>query len=211
MDCLHLDMDLDSWWDGEDNSAISWMSDIQSKAVMDAPRYQGFVTSYDCKNEVKVMDSHLKPTSPKTPMGVFDLKTPTPLESAPAQKVQKKKTVRRKRTYTTAACPMCQKVFFRKYEMMRHLKATHLQMKPFHCDLCSSSFSRKAHLKLHMIKIHNVDAELHGKGSDLPAQQEVRLTEVDQSELIPVPIEEAAEVEEPTSQFPLFDQNFSWM
>eukprot|EP00189_Rhodosorus_marinus_P009724 CAMPEP_0184739404 /NCGR_PEP_ID=MMETSP0315-20130426/2274_1 /TAXON_ID=101924 /ORGANISM="Rhodosorus marinus, Strain UTEX LB 2760" /LENGTH=87 /DNA_ID=CAMNT_0027208173 /DNA_START=24 /DNA_END=283 /DNA_ORIENTATION=- len=87
-------MDLDSWWEGEEASAISWMSDMQSKAVMDAPRYQGFVTSYDCKDETKFgVDDHLGPTSAKVQMGVVEMKSAKPLESAPLQKAQKKKTV----------------------------------------------------------------------------------------------------------------------
>mmetsp|Transcript_5688 Transcript_5688/g.8016 ORF Transcript_5688/g.8016 Transcript_5688/m.8016 type:complete len:169 (-) Transcript_5688:335-841(-) len=64
--------------------------------------------------------------------------------------------MKKKRTYMNATCPICQNTFFRKYEMMRHLKSTHFQLRPFKCHLCSHGFSRKNHLKTHLTKIHGM-------------------------------------------------------
>ncbi|KAJ8907665.1 hypothetical protein NDN08_007774 [Rhodosorus marinus] len=62
-----------------------------------------------------------------------------------------------KRAYKGATCPVCMKQFFRKYEMTRHHKATHLQLKPFKCSACVKSFARKSHLGLHWNNIHRRD------------------------------------------------------
>mmetsp|Transcript_730 Transcript_730/g.2390 ORF Transcript_730/g.2390 Transcript_730/m.2390 type:complete len:192 (+) Transcript_730:117-692(+) len=85
----------------------------------------------------------------KLPTPEIDFGVETTSESS--KKDSKKK---RKRSYKTANCPVCKKNFFRKYEMMRHVKATHLQLKPFHCPTCPRTFARKSHLKLHWNNIH---------------------------------------------------------
>lgn len=62
-----------------------------------------------------------------------------------------------KQSHKGATCPVCMKQFFRKYEMTRHHKATHLQLKPFKCSACVKTFARKSHLALHWNNIHRRD------------------------------------------------------
>ncbi|KAJ8901422.1 hypothetical protein NDN08_007268 [Rhodosorus marinus] len=79
-----------------------------------------------------------------------------------------KKIGNKPRTYKQASCPICKKLFFRKYEMNRHVNATHLKMRPFECELCPSKFSRVSHLKSHTEKIH------HGRfDNQTPASKQV--------------------------------------
>lgn len=61
---------------------------------------------------------------------------------------------RRKRKYKEALCPVCHRTFFRKYEMLRHLKATHLHLKPYPCSVCPKSFARNSHRILHWNNMH---------------------------------------------------------
>lgn len=67
------------------------------------------------------------------------------------------------KTYTRAMCPICQGVFFRKYEMTRHLRATHLRLKPHGCTKCSKTFSRSSHLKIHLKNVHSKQGKVNQK------------------------------------------------
>jgi len=164
MDCLRLGFDLDTpWVDDEDLSIVSRVSDLDStpferRNSLVPPSTLSTINSFDRNAEMKLVDLILPSPRPAPDAENCNIKEPV-AHSAPARKP----SLERKRTYTTAACPICQKVYFRKYEMMRHLKAVHLRMKPFHCSMCSFSFSRRTLLKLHVAKIHG-DSLGDGKG-----------------------------------------------
>ena len=49
------------------------------------------------------------------------------------------------------ACPICQKIFSRKYNMIGHWKAHSHQERPFKCEQCLKSFRFKRYLKWHMV------------------------------------------------------------
>jgi len=51
-------------------------------------------------------------------------------------------------------CKICGASFSRKYELKRHLKSTHLELRDFECPLCSSKFKRKQHLDTHHQQVH---------------------------------------------------------
>jgi len=164
MDCLTLGFDLDTQWgDDEGLSVVSRVSDLdnsfEKRNSLVPPASLSTISSFDRNAEMKLMDLVLR--SPRPAPENSSVKKEPVVRSAPKRKPSQE----RKRTYTTAACPICQKVYFRKYEMMRHLKAVHLRMKPFHCSKCSFSFSRRTLLKLHMMKIHNshTDSLANGK------------------------------------------------
>mmetsp|Transcript_23569 Transcript_23569/g.93230 ORF Transcript_23569/g.93230 Transcript_23569/m.93230 type:complete len:181 (-) Transcript_23569:61-603(-) len=53
-----------------------------------------------------------------------------------------------------ATCPICHSNFFRKYEMIRHLKATHYRIRPHQCKYCKKSFARTCHLNVHIKNVH---------------------------------------------------------
>ena len=46
-------------------------------------------------------------------------------------------------------CNICSKVYKQKYNLLRHIKASHQDVKEHKCDLCSKRFSRKQHRDLH--------------------------------------------------------------
>ncbi|KAJ8904123.1 hypothetical protein NDN08_000650 [Rhodosorus marinus] len=161
MDCLTLGFDLDTQWgDDEDVSVVSRVSDLDSSPFekrnsLVPPVTLSTINSFDRNAEMKLVDLILRSPRPAPDAENSNIKKETVVHSAPVRKP----SLERKRTYTTAACPICQKVYFRKYEMMRHLKAVHLRMKPFHCSMCSFSFSRRTLLKLHVMKIHNLHSD----------------------------------------------------
>ncbi|KAJ8905578.1 hypothetical protein NDN08_002085 [Rhodosorus marinus] len=174
-------MEFGSVWMEEESDVVAWMTETMRAAKAKAAMAQ-------------LMNQH---SSPRESMGMpMGLPLPT---------IEKKRPVKRKRTYTTASCPICEKVFFRKYEMMRHVRATHLGMRPFHCDRCSSSFSRKAHLQLHLLKIHHVDDQpIPNRVPEVPETQSRMETLPDLPPLQPVE-------EDVSSQFALYGGNFSWV
>lgn len=72
----------------------------------------------------------------------------------------------RKRKQKEATCSICQQTFIRKYEMMRHLKATHLQLKPYRCTECPKTFARNSHRTLHWRNIHMKHARTDIRNDD---------------------------------------------
>ena len=55
-------------------------------------------------------------------------------------------------------CTECDKVVSRKY-FQQHVKSVHLKIKDIKCDQCSSAFTNKQLLRLHMIT-HSGDASM---------------------------------------------------
>lgn len=51
-------------------------------------------------------------------------------------------------------CPHCNNYLSTKYNLRKHIEATHLQLRPFECGCCSKAFSYKhsfiSHMKMHL-------------------------------------------------------------
>ena len=76
---------------------------------------------------------------------------------------------------TIGECRWCGKYFGYQNGLRRHVKATHLQMKPFACWYCAYRASRRFMLKSHCQKKHDItDEEFEAKmsESDLLKRQE---------------------------------------
>ena len=50
----------------------------------------------------------------------------------------------------TFNCNECSKTFTKEYNLKRHIKSVHEQIKPHQCGICSKSFSRKLHRDYHL-------------------------------------------------------------
>ena len=54
-------------------------------------------------------------------------------------------------------CPVCDKVFAQRHNMLQHQRQVHGDEKPFACDHCDKRFKRKSHLKDHVQTMHTSD------------------------------------------------------
>lgn len=53
----------------------------------------------------------------------------------------------------------CDRIFTRKFAMQKHVQTVHLDLRPFECPICQSSFGHKHLLKRHMDKCHSDSAQ----------------------------------------------------
>ncbi|KAJ8901424.1 hypothetical protein NDN08_007270 [Rhodosorus marinus] len=163
MDNLELSIDLDGLLGLEELSVTSWVSDMDSGGhqlggggtiLGSAPDCGLVVEPIDLDDKLDVADQLWEGKEGVTcfsPGIFFSIATPRPLKEVAAET---RPVLKKKRTYKEASCPVCGTVFFRRYEMVRHLKATHLNIRPHQCGLCPNTFSRKSHLQSHMKRIH---------------------------------------------------------
>ena len=52
-------------------------------------------------------------------------------------------------------CSECNKDFYNKYTLEKHVREIHLKLKRFKCELCSNAFVRQNHLNVHIRKKHS--------------------------------------------------------
>eukprot|EP00188_Purpureofilum_apyrenoidigerum_P001875 Plantae.Rhodophyta-Purpureofilum_apyrenoidigerum.ctg20846.p1 GENE.Plantae.Rhodophyta-Purpureofilum_apyrenoidigerum.ctg20846~~Plantae.Rhodophyta-Purpureofilum_apyrenoidigerum.ctg20846.p1 ORF type:complete len:304 (+),score=71.58 Plantae.Rhodophyta-Purpureofilum_apyrenoidigerum.ctg20846:65-976(+) len=64
----------------------------------------------------------------------------------------------RKRQQTTKpklfACHLCTSTFTARFNLNKHIRTVHENLRPFHCDVCNASFQQKCHLKQHKTTVH---------------------------------------------------------
>jgi len=64
----------------------------------------------------------------------------------------------RKRQQTTKpkqfACHLCTSTFTARFNLNKHIRTVHENLRPFHCDVCGASFQQKCHLKQHKTTVH---------------------------------------------------------
>mmetsp|Transcript_17816 Transcript_17816/g.71690 ORF Transcript_17816/g.71690 Transcript_17816/m.71690 type:complete len:170 (-) Transcript_17816:150-659(-) len=113
-------------------------------------------SSFNRDEELKLIEEIISGKEPAVVTTATPDKIETDMILSLVQPLEDNDEMKKKRAYMNATCPICQNTFFRKYEMMRHLKSTHFQLRPFKCHLCSHGFSRKNHLKTHLTKIHGL-------------------------------------------------------
>ena len=57
-------------------------------------------------------------------------------------------------------CSFCERDFFSKDSMNKHIVKAHEGKKPYNCELCESVFSTKPYAKKHTISAHKEWAEI---------------------------------------------------
>merc|ERR1719447_964360 len=53
-------------------------------------------------------------------------------------------------------CPLCFKIFSRKYEMLSHYNMVHAKKRDFKCPTCGKEFGKKSNLVRHIEQMHNL-------------------------------------------------------
>ena len=96
-------------------------------------------------------------------------------------------------------CPHCSHYLSTKYNLRKHVEATHLQLKPFVCGCCPKAFSYKHsfvnHMKMHMKEekqvevmdqaLKNIAGMLDEKVAKKPAEIEAVTSEVKDDIVLP--------------------------
>ncbi|KAJ8901421.1 hypothetical protein NDN08_007267 [Rhodosorus marinus] len=162
MDCLDLSSGVETWADWEVSSATVPSSDVAdefenaalAEEIMNEvlsgslPTVLGLEDSREFADEFCTSDFESSSESSSCTISVCEEQDVSHHCRAPVSKPSKK------RVYKKEACPVCNEVFFRRHEMMRHLKASHLKIKPFQCSFCPKKFARNSHVKSHESRIH---------------------------------------------------------
>lgn len=52
------------------------------------------------------------------------------------------------------ACHLCTSTFTARFNLNKHIRTVHENLRPFHCDVCGASFQQKCHLKQHKTTVH---------------------------------------------------------
>ena len=80
------------------------------------------------------------------------------LMSLPKEEWPKEEWPKEESTKTTReksfSCVLCDKLFYTKQHVDRHIKSVHMKLKPFSCTFCDKSFAGKQDRDRHVIAIH---------------------------------------------------------
>uniref|UniRef100_A0A7S3EMP4 C2H2-type domain-containing protein n=1 Tax=Rhodosorus marinus TaxID=101924 RepID=A0A7S3EMP4_9RHOD len=162
MDCLDLSYGVETWDDWEDSSttvpSLNIVDEFENAVVADGimnevlcdspPPAFGLEISREFEDEFCTSDFESSSESSSCTIPVYEKQKISQRCGAAVSRSSKK------RVYKKEECPVCNEVFFRRHEMMRHLKASHLKIKPFQCSFCPKKFARTSHVKSHESRIH---------------------------------------------------------
>mmetsp|Transcript_26022 Transcript_26022/g.102268 ORF Transcript_26022/g.102268 Transcript_26022/m.102268 type:complete len:160 (-) Transcript_26022:1109-1588(-) len=57
-------------------------------------------------------------------------------------------------------CTMCDKSFFFKKDLPKHVMAVHQKLKPYQCPTCDRAFAKKEHMQRHVKALHSHRADV---------------------------------------------------